>query len=377
MRGKALGACLLASTLVFASGCAGGGRPDTPASPSPPPPPPVAGELGRGNQTAGSVDLVVELEGDDLHRPTDLKFDPQSPRLWIVNQEGVQKHGSWTIIEDVEGVAPSVKRYVDDSPHFLHQPSSLSFHGDEKVVGTCQESHDDIQGGSRWMGPTAWTTDSRFSGGHMSHFDMLHESGYCMGIAWTADHVWWAFNGDRGSLDRNNFNGWHPDAPNGDGLGGHNHHDGNIYRYADGELKRSPGVPSGMSHDAATHTLYVADTGNGRVVKIDTTPPQKGPRIQGIWDEVPLYRVDGVDLAEVIPPGQLKQPSGLEFYKGHLYVADYATGIIYAFTPEGEVVNQLDTGLGAGHVTSLTMSESGHLHFLDTTGNRLYRIDPK
>jgi len=342
-------------------GSDGGGRPPDAA------PGAMAPEIGTGDHTPGSVDLVVELEGDQLNHPTDLAFDPQSGRLWIVNQGD----GGWTLVDDVERSGRTARRFFDDSGHFLDRPTGLSFHGSEKVLATCQES---TNGGDYFMGPTAWTSDvALFEGGTNSHYDMLHESANCMGIAWTEAHVWWAFNGRRGSLDRNDYHGWHPDAPG--GLGGHDHSDGEIFRYADGQLARVPGVPSGMQHDAGSGQLYVADTGHGRVVRIDATP-RRGEQIPSVNDEVPLYRVDGVDLEEVIAPGALGQPSGLALHKGLLYVVDHASGVIAAYTTSGERVNWLDTGLGAGHVTSLVISPSGHVHFLDSADGRLYRIDP-
>jgi len=324
-------------------------------------------ELGTGDHTPGSVDLVVELAGNDLDRPMDLDFDPQSGRLWIVNQG----NNGWTIIDNVESAARTIKHFADDSGHFLDQPASISFHGSEKALATCQES---TNHGDQFMGPTAWTSDmALFTGDHNSHYDMLHESGNCVGIAWTEEHVWWVFNGRRGALDRNNFHGWHPDVPG--GLGGEDHSDGEIFRYADGALARVAGVPGGMKNDAAAHLLYVADTGHGRVVRIDSKA-RTGTSIPSLNDEVPLYRVDGVQLEEVIAPGVLAQPSGLDLHKDLIYVADHASGVIAAFTLAGVKVNWLDTGLGGGHVTSLAISPSGHLHFLDTAGNKLYRIDP-
>jgi hypothetical protein len=365
--------------LVLVAGCAGdapgavvtdGGAPGAPdgASATSPDAATPAPELGTGDHSPGSVDLVVEVDGDDLHHPTGLAFDPQSGRLWIVNQDD----NSWTLVDDVESPGRQVRRFADDSAHFFDRPSALSFHGSEPALATCQES---LNHGDEFMGPTAWTSDlGLFTGDGGSHYDMLHESGNCVGIAWTEAHVWWAFNGRRGALDRNDFHGWHPDAPG--GLGGEDHRDGEIFRYADGELARVAGVPAGMKHDAAARRLYVSDTGHGRVVAIDTTP-RRGVEIDSLNQEVPLYRVDGVGLEEVVAPGELAQPSGLDLYHGAIYVADHARGVISAYATSGAKLNWLDTGLGAGHVTGVVVSPTGHVHFLDATDGKLYRIDPK
>jgi hypothetical protein len=323
---------------------------------------PVAPELGTGDHTPGSVDLVVVAQAPALNRPMDLAFDPATGHLWIVNQGD----DSWTIV-----TAGTPRRYYDDSNHFLRAPASLSFIHGEQALATCQES---INGGDGFMGPTAWTSDlTKFDGGHASHYDMLHESSYCMGIAWQTARVFWLFNGERGVIDRVDYRGWHPDVPG--GLGGMNHSDGRYYRYPDAHVKRVAGIPSGMQFDAGDRMLYVADTGNGRLARMPTDGAI-GPQISSRFGEVPMFRAAGT-LADVVPSGKLVQPSGLTIENDLLYVGDRETGMLHAFDKSGQERNWLDTGLGAGHVGSLAIGPDGKLYFLDTPGNQLYRVDPK
>lgn len=328
--------------------------------------------LGVGDHSPDSVELVQFLGFDDLNTPTALAFARDSPGdLWIVNQFD----DSWTIVDDIEGV-PMVRRYYDDSSHFLDAPTSLSF-GDASTVATCQESADDLNGlqpRDFWMGPVEWTTNRRiFDGGHLSHYDMAHESPYCMGIAWERERVWWAFNDFDRALDRVDFHDPHPDGV--DGLGGEDHTDGEVFRYVEGELEGLDGVPAHMVVDPEDGSLYLNDTGHGRLVRLD---PSTGDcqRSAGRFDEMTFWDCGGV-LEEIVPPGtELVEPSGMALFEGLLYVTDRADGVIHAFTRTGELVNWLDTGVGAGAITGVAVSQSGAVYFLDASAERLFRIDP-
>ncbi len=320
-------------------------------------------ELGTGDHSPGSVTLVEVIGDQALATPMDLSFDPMSGSLWIVNQYD----DTWAIVDP--SVSPATfERYQDDSNHFLRRPSSLSFiPNSERVLATCQESNN---GGDGFMGPVAWTSDpARFEGGTNSHYDMLHESNNCMGIAWQAGHQFWVFNGTDGVIDRVDFHGWHPDAPH--GLGGEDHTDGEYFRYSDARVRRVAGVAAGMQVDDGL--LYVADTGNGRIARMPTNGAI-GEQMESRFGEVPMYSAGG-ELTDVVTD-ELVQPSGLAIKGGLLFVGDRATGILYAFDKSGTKVNWLDTGLGASHVGSLDIGPDGKLYFLDTPGNKLYRVEP-
>jgi sugar lactone lactonase YvrE len=121
--------------------------------------------------------------------------------------------------------------------------------------------------------------------------------------------------------------------------------------------------------------LYVADTGNGRVARMPTDGAI-GSQIGSQFDEVPMYSAQG-SLTDVVASGQLGRPSGLTIAHGLIYVGDQMTGVISAFDKTGAKRASLDTGLGASHVGSIAIGPDGKLYFLDTPGNRLYRVDPK
>jgi hypothetical protein len=330
--------------------------------------------LGTGDHTASSVALKILVKSTRLNGPTGLAFAKDRPDdLWIVNEDD----DSWTIVDRVSKSSRRTRRFYDDSAHFLNSPTSLSF-SDDSAVATCQENTNDYNGYAvpdLWMGATVWTSNrSDFEGGHMSHYDMAHEMPLCMGIAWESEHRWFAFNGYDSSIDLIDYHGWHPDVPR--GLGGHDHTDGEIFRFAIGEVSRVPGVPSHMVHDPNTHRLYVADSGNGRIVRLPTADAQCQEAL-GRFGEMPMYHCSG-ELEEIVPAGgDLEVPSGIALHEGLLYVTDHATGVIHAYTTDGAEVNWLDTGLGSNALTGIAVRESdGAVFFLDRAAERLYRVDP-
>ncbi len=82
-------------------------------------------------------------------------------------------------------------------------------------------------------------------------------------------------------------------------------------------------------------------------------------------------------LTEVVSQAsqQVYTPSGLELFEGLVYVSDPASGRISAFTPEGELVNWLDTGL-FNALSGMAFGPDGKLYLVDMTGDRVLRIDP-
>jgi DNA-binding beta-propeller fold protein YncE len=346
--------------------------------------PPIRGEvaipapgLGTGDGSPESVNLVVVVDDVDANEPTGIGFPPAAPSdLWIVNRRSgpVGTVPGWTIVNDVSTAGQSIDHFYDDSgPHFLARPSSITFSDEVTIAATCQDSNNEVMFGDGWMGPVAWTTDRElFSGGQYSHYDMAHEEEFCGGIAWDRDHVFWAFAGFDRAIDRIDYHSWHPDGI--DGLGGEDHTDGEIWRYARGDVEKIDTVPSQMVVDHETGYVYVNDTGNGRIVRLDTTP-EDCPPVADRWGEMQMYECDR-PLEVVVPPGELSQPSGLALHHDLLYVTDFAEGTIAAYFTDGRRANRLDTGLGTGHLTGIAVTEEGVVYFADMADDRVYRIDP-
>jgi outer membrane protein assembly factor BamB len=88
--------------------------------------------------------------------------------------------------------------------------------------------------------------------------------------------------------------------------------------------------------------------------------------------------MDGAVLVDVVPPGSLEAPSGLEVRNGLLYVSDNVTSRFHAFDMmSGQLVRTLDTGLPPGSLAGLTFGPDGKVYFVDILSARVYRIDPK
>ncbi len=348
----------------------------------------VARALGDGGPESASLFLVYE---PTTHREaTALAFNPLvEDELWVTLREresGLPCRsdddrgcralvGKMAIVSQASSSEPSVDVATDDNAwHFLRNPSSIAF-APSGSFGTCGEArtanYEDES--TPYNGPVLW--DPALFGEHATdgmnglHLDMLHETPFCMGIAHEVDNVYWAFNGDAGALDRYDFNSPHPP-------GGEDHSDGELWRYAEGELSRVARVPSHLAYDAKTGFVYVADTGNGRILRLDSnTGTEDG--VVDAYDPIPVHaRMSGAVLEEVVPPGLLERPSGLTLHQGVLFVTDNLSSQVYAFTTQGELVRSLDTGLPAGSLSGIVIGPTGRAFLANLATSEVYRIDP-
>ena len=73
----------------------------------------------------------------------------------------------------------------------------------------------------------------------------------------------------------------------------------------------------------------------------------------------------------------LQKPSGLELHNGRLYVSDYQSSKIFAFTLSGELVDWLDTGLPSGSLKGLALATDGTIFAVDATSQRIVRFSAR
>lgn len=234
-----------------------------------------------------------------------------------------------------------------------------------------------------YIGPALWTSDpaiyngrnGRYDWSNGSHLDMLHGTPYCMGIAHdtAAENGYWMFNGMLGVIDFNDFGPPH--------IPGHWYHDNaTVKRYEFGEetLTRLPYVPSNLEI-VGTH-LYIADTGAGRVVRIDlanegeptgtfsTLDPVRGDTF-----ELALETVLSRESLEAIW-GANVAPSGIGVLDAEtLVVANYGSGHLALVGLDGTVIRNIDTGLGEG-LGGVTVMD-GRIYFTHLNERRVYRLD--
>ena len=324
----------------------------------------------------GATFTVIGTKADGLNVVRDLEFHPDVPgQLWTYN---MLSHG--VVIFFDPGSAEQTAEVRNDAygQHFMAYVSSAAFGVDDRFA-SCQESRNEWNVGPQapddFMGPTLWSADldifakvnQEFPPGKLegSHLDMLHQSPLCMGIAHDTANVYWAIDGLNGHIVRYDFQTDH-------GPGGGDHSDGIIKRYADAALTRVANVPSHMELDHATGMLYIADTGGGRIVRLDTASGTETGPLPNNWDGAVYTGVEGADF-QVLVDG-LGEPSGLALHDGHIFVSEHATGDIVAFDLAGAEVDRMSTP--AARIMGITIGPEGDLWYADAERNEVVRVDP-
>jgi sugar lactone lactonase YvrE len=337
--------------------------------------------LGCGAESADAVTIdVVGDRGDGLDVPRDLAFTPDHPgELWTVNRGD----DSVVIFFDAGTEDQHSQHIVDPyAEHFMEEVSSIAF-GAEDRFATCQESrntYDHVAPADDFMGPALWSSDLDVFGHSNpeaiedvgfdlgSHLDMLHESPNCMGIAWEEDNVYWVFDGHHDAIVRYDFQEDH-------GAGYDDHSDGIIGRYVEGEVDRRADIPSHLVFDHDTDLLYIADTGNRRIAALDTRSGERGEDLPVQEPGTDHYQVEDAHLETLIDEeeGDLRRPSGLALWDGVLYVTDYDSGVITAFTRDGEMIDRLPTGREEA-LMGIEVDGEGNLWVVDADRDEVLHI---
>jgi hypothetical protein len=325
--------------------------------------------LGNGDHTLDGVDLSVVAD-NGLDVPRDLAFHPSRDELWVVNRG----NESVTIIDDPSGDASAQNVRGAGGNHFLAQPAAIAF-GDNGNFATIHETDELTQGQNGtpadFMGPTLWTSNRNvFDAGHAGHLDMLHNSPNGVGIAWEDDNSYWVFDGAHRSLTLYHFNGDH-------GPGGSDHTNGEVYRFAEREVRYEADVPSHIVYDRGSDLLYIADTGNGRVGVLDPSDAEQLGSVGPNYDGITMIGMSGtVDTVVDGDDYGFDQPSGLALADGVLYVGDNASSILFAFDLDGVLLDWVDLELGSGALMGIAVGPSGDLYVADANADEILRIGP-
>lgn len=354
--------------------------------------PPEGGAIGWGDGSAESVTLVAVYEPSFKREATDLAFHPTRPgELWVLHREFEDDapctekvaegcdalEGSVSIITAVGTPEQAAKWRKDPNAwHFMRRPPALAF-GANETFATCGEfrTGNFTDDKADYIGPTLWSSDpSKFAkqppGKNGSHLDMIHTSPFGVGIAHERDNVFWIFNGKAGSLDRVDFKEDH-------GPGNEDHSDGEVQRYGQGEFLRVAGSPGHLIFEESSGTVLVADTGHQRVARLDPSTATTGASFP-VYEPISLHKkMNGASITDVVPPGVLEAPSGLEQRDSVIYVSDAVTSRIHAFQADGTPLRSLDTGLPPGSLAGLALSPEGALFFVEVPTSKVFRIDPK
>jgi hypothetical protein len=319
---------------------------------------------------------VVATAADGLVTPRDLDFREDVPELWVFD---AGFSGTVRFTDPGEATQTALVQADAYSGHFMDTVSSGAF-GDDPLFATCQESRDDWndapQAEDDFMGPTLWNANvycaigqelpydpSRPEG---SHIDMLHESPLCMGIEPDAGNAYWVFDGLNSNLAWYDFKT--PHDPGGSG-----HGDGAIHRYVEADVTRVAGVPSHLAKDPDSAWLYVADTGGGRVMRLDTAGGSAGASLQTQTMEPHSEYVAWEGAAWDVVADGLGEPSGIAIADGTLFVGDHATGEIVAMDLDGVELDRMETG--AAGLMGITFGPDGRLWAVDGDAAEVLRID--
>ncbi len=344
-----------------------------------------------------SVPAAVALVA--LYRPplgfnaTALAFDPQRDgELWVTLRQPPSNEPCLEIAPDgcdaLQGEVALVKQATSDSPqmtpkqdgnawHFMRRPTSIAF-GDNGNLSTCGEARTDNYEDEAvdYSGPVLWSSDPAIfgavpkAGQNGTHIDMLHETPFCMGMAFDHDNAYWAFNGQIGAIDHYDFHAPHV-------VGGEDHSDGELERYVTGQLKRAPEIPSHLAFDAPSRELYIADTGNQRVVRLAVDSGTPGADVLAL-DPIQIHHaMDGALLETVVDAGTLSAPSGLTLTPDALVVTDNATSRIWWFERDGTPVGSVALDLPAGSLSGITLGPDGQLYVSDLKTGNAYRVQPR
>jgi hypothetical protein len=382
-----------------------------------------------------------------LLNPVDVKFHPLSPnQLWVANR------GRNQMLVLQEPGTPQMTSLVWQDRAEYHYNANINAIAFDNANGltmvTCQNSKNtyfDMHNPNFFMGPTLYevypvgnlfgrpgnsvasiTADGKtcekpgFPECYLIHSDMLHESPQCMGTVHDAGavtqggfhqgttrigNVYFYSDGLHGVLMRFDAESLH-------GPGSLDHRTANIRRYMDVKLKEVENVPGHMVIDNATRILYVADPGNGRVLRFnadggefkrvaqcvaDECYPQHDNYKEGTcWntycDEGRCKDEDGdgcfhvftetADIFEYELWGcstqddfvkNLHMPSGLALGNGYLFVSDYASGRVHIYDMSGAEVSHIqvtEPGL-AGIDFRCPDSSSCNLYFANALTNEV------
>jgi hypothetical protein len=310
---------------------------------------------------------------DGLAGPTDCEFNPDIPDdLWVTNRTDY----SMSVATGTAGSSPNsvkIQENFGGGVHFLAKPAAIAF-GQPGTFATAQQEDGYTQPQTPYdfMGPTLWGSSlSTFDGGHAGHLDMLHNSPLSSGIAWAGGNKYWVYDGAHGSLSYYDFVQDH-------GLGGTDHSDGIMYRTMDNTLGYEPGVPSHVVFSFDNNFVYAADTANAKIIALDSTTGQLGGNVMPDYDGGTQKMVTGAESSVLIDgmtvDPVMAKPSGMELHEDKLFISDYASGRIYAFNLQGELLDWLETGFGANTVLGMTFDTEGRLYVVDHNTPQILRI---
>jgi len=328
---------------------------------------------------------VIGTSSHSLNTPVDLDFHPAADRayeLWVLNRRSFTSgQGATTVIFHNAGRIDQSNEFRRDgvAGHFMAGATAIDFSPENENWGSSTGVLNANFQGTTFTGPSLWSSDldiygiignpasAQFNG---SHLDMLHQSPWGMGIAHEVDNVFWVFDGFNGHVVRYDFADDH-------GPGQDFHGDGRIRRYPDVAVEKVDAIPSHMVLDKENNMLYICDTGNDRVLRLDITSGTEGSALTSFTEQLAEFReMDNPDW-DVILTG-LDDPCGIEVVGDRLIISENGSNDIIFYDISGDMpveIDRLNYGADASSVMGLTVGPDGLIWFVDNTRREVVRID--
>jgi len=320
---------------------------------------------------------VIGNSADGVSVPRDLDFHPILTRneLWVINKS-TENSGGETVKFTNAGQAGQTSLLQQDGNawHFMSLPTGIAFSDNENFAtspGVYDANHN---GGAPFTGPTLWSSDpliyAQPSGGNGSHLDMLHQSPFSMGICHEADNIFWVFDADGGDPVRYDFKEDH-------GPGNDDHSDGIIRRYEGLNLSADPTyhVSSHLVLDKENGMLYIVDTNNDRILKMDINTGTQTANLSQ-YEAVAEYTLYSGATWSVFVNSGLVTPSGIDIIENRLLVSDFASGDIIIYDISGTTGVELGRVVtGTPGIMGIKIGPDGKIWYVNATTNEVIRID--
>ena len=336
------------------------------------------------------VNQISGSETDGLNNPRDLDFNTYRSdmnELWVINENSAtfdSNFGGSTVTFYNVGTDSQWTDYRKDSysGHFMHTASAIAFSDNGGFANTLDIQDANGNPSGYFSGCSLWESDTSVyarvnqNGPELgSHWDMLHQSPFSVGIAAETANIYWLFDGFHNTIAKYNFQEPHSDHEH----GGEDHSDGLVYRYDEVVVERVSGLSSHMVIDQGTDLLYVCDTGNNRIIRmninsgsINYSLTPYGENIEG------YYSMHNAEYETVVDSG-LINPTGIDIYNNYLLVSDYSNGEIIIYNIEQQnnfqEIQRIQTNL-SNDVMGIKVGPDGSIWYVCTNSNKLYQILP-
>ena len=337
-----------------------------------------------------TISVIQGIESDGLFKPRDLDFHTLPGRtneLWVINENSASfdpNFGGSTVTYYNAGSNEQWADYRKDSysGHFMHTASAISFSDNGGFANTLDVQDANGNPNGYFSGCTLWDSDTTIyarinQNGPLlgSHWDMVHQSPFSIGIAAETENIYWLFDGYHNTVAKYNFQEPHPDHEH----GGEDHSDGIVYRYDEIDIERVSGLSSHMVLDKETGYLYICDTGNQRIIKMNTNTGSINYSLTPYGENIEgYYSMIGVQYETIIDSG-LILPTGIDIYENYLIVSDYSNGDVIFYDLDNLGINQELKRLHTDRendLMSIKVGPNGTIWYVGTNTNELIQIIP-